>query len=718
MKILVLADSRGMFPQAHSWPNTLKSALGPDCQIFTYISGTDKWLMSICTMEEWLLDNFPDENFDLIIMQVGWHEAGACFWPKKIWEEIINTKYRELDEEFLVDKIEATESNSFTPEKIKYLYINRKQEQSVFESIQKKCKNFIFLSFHSLPVDNDLNKEYKLGKKHHYDMLRSNEVLSAYSSDTFNLPMNKSWAFNNCLPDGIHYNPNGVNHITNNLVKYIKRIGSTLTKKLLTSTNHQKLLEQAKQFGSQICSRTKQRDTVILSRSLDADLLALFWGCIIYNRIPLIVQHPSHKISSKEFDKKIEYIKKSTQPKLCVCSKECSESFSKFFDILNINRENIDDTKDLIPPSSENDFAFYQLSSGTTNTPKILRVTHKQAIENCEEYSTASDIDESSKIVSWLPAYHDMGLITSYLIPIIKNCTVDFIDTFYWLANPISFIEKISKVRATHIWMPNFAFSFLADRCPKEDLDDKLDLSCLTHAVSCSEPTHFNAINKFSKHFRQVGFDPRSVCNCYALAENVFAVSQIKNISFQKRNGLIFANCGAPMDGISVLILDEDGNDISEESKIGRVMIKSNTIVTEERSDFGYYDTGDLGYLIDGHIFITSRAKDAFVSFGNNIYPNLIEESISHPDLIPGRVACISVFDEGVNTNKVVLLAESDTEDSSALIKHILEHIKTCFDISAFVHVVPHMFIKKTSSGKISRSSTKEKFLQLASSEE
>ena len=699
MKILILADSRAMWPREFNWPLALQQAIGPDHQIHTLVSGVDKWLISIYGMEEHLLDTFPNEVFDLIIVQAGWHEGGGCYWPKDVWEGIVNTKYRKFDDSKLAKKLDH-KGKEF------YLYVDRDAEKSVFETFKKHSKKCVLLGMQSLRPGNDLDKEYNLGLRHHYDVLEANKHFSEYC-DYLDLPMDDRWVNFHCLPDRIHYNYNGAKCLAGMITKYINSSFHTISSILSSSETHKSLYQKACKVGTKIALETKINDVVLISIPESDKIAEVFLACILQKRIPLVIQHPSHKIDEKQFDIKMREIKEKANPSLCICSLEHSEKFRNtlglkvLVDISPVEGIDFGNIE-----SDASDVAFLQLSSGTTGSVKIFEVTHEKLIRNCYEYGLQTGINGESSIVSWLPLYHDMGLVACFLLPIIFNIKTHFINPFDWLLSPASLLKEIDAQKATHVWMPNFAFNYL-QRLPDEDVKD-YSLASISHLISCSEPTHFDYLTSFYRRFQKQGLKENTLFNCYALAENVFAVSQSSGLRTIESGGTVFMSCGRPIQGVSVLIMDESDNDLNERN-VGRVMIKSGTMASKQTNKYGYYDTGDLGFIESGEIFIVSRAKDSFVSFGNNIYPHLVELSLVDSEIIPGRLACFPVFENG--SNKIGIIVESNSLNLDSIKSRICQTVRNMFDCSPEVFVERPGFLIKTSSGKISRSRSGNKAL-------
>jgi fatty-acyl-CoA synthase len=708
VKILIGGDSRSIWPKTNSgeclgldWVQKFASITNNAHHINAVRAECNHWLFSIFILEEGL-KSVPDDWYDLIVIQAGWHE-GVCYWPENVFKGITLNHFKK---ECLIDGRDKPNTN----QKV-YLYSDIEGQNKVIETCKKKAKNILFIGMHTLKNDNDLDKEYQEGTKHHYDVLKMNESFSSMDIDFLNMPMDVEWVKENGYPsgDGIHYNNEGVEFIASYLKRYVERLGKTIPDLLKDSSNNKDFFTKAMKMGAKISHLTDEGDVVVLTKPSGEELFLEFIGSILYKRKPIILQYPSSKIHSDEFDKKMEHVNQQLAPSLCLADEQHKSVYQKYF-TTHSSLDNLPD--DLSMPTIEaTDIAFIQMSSGTTGAPKILYVTHREAIENCEEYGKNISLDKDSSVVSWLPLYHDMGLVAGFLLPLLSDAKFHIVDPFAWLSNPESFMELIKSHGATHVWMPNFAFNYMTNRV---GVDDKFyDLSTVKKFISCSEPTYFEDLNNFYNKFKQFGLSDDALSVCYALAENVFAVSQSEGIKEETYEGKKYISCGKIIPGVSVLIVDE-GQDVTNE-KAGMVYINSSSRPKSNRDEdlyYGYYNTGDIGFMKDGHLYIIDRQKDSFVSYGVNIYPSSVEQKISQTTMIkPGRVACFGVPNRSKGTSEVHICAEftgPDT-DRKATSTAIMKKIKDIFDVSATVHLRKEGFLIKTSSGKVNRSLTREK---------
>jgi len=735
-KILLCADSRILFPQVPGaalenftgigrpgvehgmdWSSRLHQLTGGIHEFITHRTGIEHYMLSLFDIPN-IIKPFPDKYFDLAILQIGWLE-NICYWEKGLIKELLGISFKE---ECLTNPGLNLENNC-----TEYLYYDLEGEKQIFELIRKKSKSCLGLGFHSIKTWCGLfNKRIKSPIEHHYDALRMNDRYSSYC-DYLHMPMDPWWNEHYIGPDRIHYNrfdQNASDFIAPFIARYINRMDKTINNVLKEQNNI--FYHKSLSIGKNIANITNRNDIVLLTSSNTNQLTYLFIGCILYGRIPLIIQHPSHKISNEKFEKKIKYIQSQTKAKLCISDDQYIDNYKQILSTVSVKEVNKTSNLNIKPTDPDiNDIAFLQLSSGTTNLPKILSITHKNIIAHCDEYAKFVGISDQDTICSWLPLYHDMGLIAGFLLPLLTGSKFIHIDTFEWLSNPRILLEQITQHKATHVWMPNFAFNYMAQHLQNQDLSD-IDLSSIKQFISCSELTFIEDIENFANIFMPAGLNVKSLRICYALAENIFAVSQSLGIYYTEYKGLKYLSCGQVLPGVS-LIIEKNGKDITTEGnnkyiktlpgeiireddiEIGRILIKSDYTPTGETDFFGYYDTGDYGFMNEGHLYIVGRQKDAFNSCGLNIYPEVIEHEVSkHPAIIPGRVACFGILTNG--TYDVNICAETDNADQ-LIATEIVRNLQDLYNIVCTVHLRPRYFCIKTSSGKISRSATKEKFL-------
>ena len=358
--------------------------------------------------------------------------------------------------------------------------------------------------------------------------------------------------------------------------------------------------------------------------------------------------------------------------------------------------------------SVQTDDALVQFSSGSTGLQKGVVLTHKGIIAHMNNYGDSLQLTPDDAVVSWLPLYHDMGLIACYLMPLMCGIPFYQMDPFDWLLQPDLLLKAIEEKRPTLCFLPNFAYQVLAHKGRAHDLNS------IRLWINCSEPARFRSHESFLRKFPAIR--PETLTVCYALAENTFAVSQTlpghnNSTRLYQERGVL--SCGRPINGAKVKVFSsEDGQDgeigVKSPSLFHRFLDNSRPLET------GYYLTGDLGFVDDqGEIFITGRKKDVIIVNGKNVFPQDIESAVS--DIVgvyPGRAVAFGLWDEETGSEDLIVIAErKDGEPTThlkmAIQKAVLEEVGI---VPKRVEIVEHMSLVKTSSGKLSRSRNKERY--------
>ncbi|MBU2609560.1 MAG: AMP-binding protein, partial [Chloroflexi bacterium] len=390
------------------------------------------------------------------------------------------------------------------------------------------------------------------------------------------------------------------------------------------------------------------------------------------------------------------------------------------------------------------DIALLQHSSGTTGLQKGVALSHQAILNQLDSYRLALCMRDEDVFVSWLPLYHDMGLIACFLMPILLGYPLVLLSPFDWVRAPYRLMQAVSRYRGTLSWLPNFAYNFCAQKIRDRDLEG-VNLSSWRAISNCSEPMRWESHQAFYERFRRYGLQYEALTTCYAMAENVFAITQggiheqvvideidrdslqIDRIARSLVDGkatIKMLSAGRPIRNVVVRALDAHGNDVPERH-IGEIALKSDCMLTEyfHRPDFtkkafqdGWYLTGDFGYIANGEVFITGRKKDLIIVGGKNIYPQDLEQlAMDVPHIHPGRVVTFGIFNETTGTEDVILVAEVEAQDVAER-QRIADQIRQVVTRGSavalrYVHLVGPHWIVKTSSGKTARSANRDKFL-------
>jgi fatty-acyl-CoA synthase len=393
------------------------------------------------------------------------------------------------------------------------------------------------------------------------------------------------------------------------------------------------------------------------------------------------------------------------------------------------------------------DMAFFQFTSGSTSRPKGVMVTHANLAANSEAFMIHGLGKDSSfdKGVSWLPLYHDMGLIGFVIGPLFTDIPVVFLPTASFVRSPRIWLDTIHKHRGTITYAPNFAFALVTKRIKDKDVQN-LDLSCMRITGCGAEPIQAETLREFSKKLAPAGFKPESLIPSYGMAEATLAISfarhghglhadrvETKGIQAHEARPVPaprgpgedtstqeIVSCGFPFPGHEVAILDEEGNPLPER-RIGQIVTRGPSITS------GYYNepelsaqsfkdgwllTGDLGYLADGEVYICGRLKDIIIIRGRNFYPQDIEWVVSElPGVRRGNVVAFGV--EVAGEEQLAVCAEAFQSDAAGLKEAIATAVTGQLGLTVSrVEIVPQGSLPRTSSGKPQRRRTKQMLLE------
>lgn len=380
-----------------------------------------------------------------------------------------------------------------------------------------------------------------------------------------------------------------------------------------------------------------------------------------------------------------------------------------------------------------------QHSSGTTGLQKAVILSHEVVLGHVEAYAEALHISPDDKIVSWLPLYHDMGMIAAFQTPLALGMTLVQLDPFEWVTAPVLLLHAISEERGTITWLPNFAYNLLADRVHEDELEG-VRLDTMRLFVNCSETVRHDSHRRFLERFRHLGVGPGHLSACYAMAETTFAATQTTpgqaplTIVVDRnhlQDGSVSAasegpvrecvSSGKPIRGCELTLVDESGNQLPD-GKVGEIVIRSRWMFSGYRNNEeaskaalreGHYFTGDYGFTLNGEWFVVGRKKDVIVVAGKNLYPEDIEDAVSAvPGILPGRVVAFGVNNEQTGTEEVCVAAETEsgTDAERKALRLAVVRAGMQIDITiAHVYLVSPRWLIKSSAGKLSRRANRQR---------
>lgn len=508
------------------------------------------------------------------------------------------------------------------------------------------------------------------------------------------------------------------------------------------SISYQELDRRAKTVSGYFQQNFEVDDRIILLLPNDLYFIAGVFGCMYAGVIPI----PMHPINNQQTLEKCKYIVKDAGTNYVLSTKknystvyqkhkEVAESWNWIF-IEDIMEENLSSFKRIKFP--ENKVAFLQYTSGSTSDPKGVRVTHKSLLTNIRNLQESFGIDKDDIILSWLPFFHDMGIIAVIFQAVYTGIKCVFFPPMVFIQNPMRWIRAISKYRATVSGAPNFAYSLCAERIASNK--EPLDLSCWKQAFCGAEPVKVDTFHKFRDEFKAYGFKAGAFYPGYGMAEAtllisggvrgeipriIYADSELlkQNIVASHDSGIPIISCGTSISSHEIKIVDPNSNTECAENKIGEIWFSGDSvadgywnIASDDAfrakiagNDKNFLRTGDLGFLNNGELFVTGRLKELIIVNGQNYFPKDIEE------LVEGRESrirenCTAAFEyEDGNSKKIAFIAEIrrqeiNTVNFEELVNSIRRILSEQMGLNVgFVGILSSGRLPKTTSGKIQR---------------
>lgn len=511
-------------------------------------------------------------------------------------------------------------------------------------------------------------------------------------------------------------------------------------------------------FASGLVRRGVGRgDRVLILVPHSLDLYGAFVGALLIGAIPAIGSPPSRRIERGDYERIQRALVDNVDPRCIVTADHLRDRMaiptshaSLICGVSELRQDHAPAQPFSTEAADPDAIAVLQYSSGTTGAKKGVALSHRGLLWQVDAYAQAIQLNRDDCIVSWLPLYHDMGLICCLLLPLLHRVALVAMCPFEWVQHPIAWAQAVMRHKGTLSWMPNFAFGHLTRSVRMTELVG-LDLSTLRGVVNCGEPISAASQDAFLRCFEPCGLTPDALATCYAMAENTFAIASagfgdppcidcVDRQAFDSSGAAVpvpasvpaarrFVASGRPLPQTSVRILDPDGHPLPERRQ-GEIAVRSPSLLKEyyrnpEATAAALRDgellTGDLGYLADGRLFVTGRRDDLIIVRGHNIHPQDVEEVTYDVDgVIPGRVAAFGVDDAFEGTQELVILAETNapSERFELLRMSIAQHVAAALDVvPRDIRLWPHLSLRKSTSGKISRAINRQRYLELRDAE-
>jgi fatty-acyl-CoA synthase len=488
---------------------------------------------------------------------------------------------------------------------------------------------------------------------------------------------------------------------------------------------------------------------VILILPTSFELAAAYFGVILAGGTPALEASPSNRFADlRVYAKHQGRILGNADAQFLYCDEAIAEIFT------GDARDELGESSIILPadvPQLGNaptprefrpeDVTTIQYSSGSTGTPKGILLSHQAMLNNIRDVRDGLDLKPADVSVNWIPLYHDMGLIDAFLLPLLCGCPTVLIPTMDFMSDPILWLRGVHLYRGALSWAPNFAYTLCSRRISDKQLEG-LDLSCWRIAINAAEPVLAKTIATFTERFQAYGFAPEAMTPAWGLAENVTiatahpldepplievidrdVLAREGRAEVTDKDGLSSVAIGRCLPRCEVEIRDESGTALTDRD-VGEVWLrtdslfdayKSNAELTGKMLVDGWLNTGDRGYLLDGHLFFVSRGKDLIIIGGENYAPHDIETIINR----------VSGVREGCGVAFGVMSEMRGTEDLAAVVETRVEGEDELDDLARRIraevmHVtglaVRHLKlvgpggINKTTSGKLARRATRERY--------
>jgi len=496
-------------------------------------------------------------------------------------------------------------------------------------------------------------------------------------------------------------------------------------------------------------SGVEKGDRIALIAETCPEFAALFCGVIYAGAWPVPLPLPTGFGGKEGYIDQLSVQLGSSEPKMLIYPAEISEmgaAAAQRQGCEGIDWESFAERDapecELVAPEPD-DICYLQYSSGSTRFPTGVAVTHRALLDNLAGHAISMKIGTNDRGVSWLPWYHDMGLVGCFLSLVANQVSVDYIKTEHFARRPLAWLTLISRNQGNSLsYSPTFGYDICARRISSQShVADRFDLSRWRLAGNGADMIRPDVMQNFVNAFSEAGFKASAFTPSYGLAEATLAVTvmppgegiQIELVEEERLSGTrgdlsrparyrAIVNCGKPVLGMEVEIRGEN-DAVRSDHQIGKVWCRGTSVMhsyfrdeaaTNECMVDGWLDTGDMGYMANGYLFIVGRAKDMIIINGKNHWPQDIEWAVEQlPGFNHGDVAAFSMETGGGEESPAVLVhcRVIDPEERAKLHETIRDKVSSITGMQCVVELVPPRTLPRTSSGKLSRAKAKKLYL-------
>jgi fatty-acyl-CoA synthase len=493
----------------------------------------------------------------------------------------------------------------------------------------------------------------------------------------------------------------------------------------------------------------KPEDRIALVAETGPDFAALFFGCVYAGAWPVPLPLPTSFGGKESYIDQLSVQLKSCDPKILFFPAELVETAGEAArqnGVEGLDWESFTDRialKTDLPQASTDEICYLQYSSGSTRFPHGVAVTHKALLNNLSAHSHGMELTDTDRCVSWLPWYHDMGLVGCFLSVVANQVSTDYMKTEDFARRPLAWLDIISRAEGTVIsYSPTFGYDICARRISSQThVSERFDLNHWRLAGNGADMIRPDVMQAFVDAFGEAGFKASSFLPSYGLAEATLAVSimppgegiQVELVEESELTGMpgaadrptryrAIVNCGKAAKDMTIEVRDEDGS-ILPDRRIGKVWCTGPSLMvgyfrdeesTKACMKDGWLDTGDMGYLSNGYIYIVGRAKDMIIINGKNHWPQDIEWAVEQlPGFKAGDIAAFAITTVGGEEAPAVLVQcrTSDEDERTKLREQIKDKVRSVTGMNCVVELVPPRTLPRTSSGKLSRAKARNLYL-------
>ncbi len=492
-------------------------------------------------------------------------------------------------------------------------------------------------------------------------------------------------------------------------------------------------------------------DRLALVAETGAEFAACFFGAIYAGLWPVPLPLPTSFGGREAYVDQLVVMLSSSDPQLFLYPPELAEFAGEAARQRGVPARDwdslaeVDPAATVLPRADTDDIGYLQYSSGSTRFPHGVAVTHRALLDNLRAHGIGVEVQDSDRCVSWLPWYHDMGLVGCMLSPVANQLSVDYLKTEDFARRPLAWLDLISRNPGTTLsYSPTFGYDICSRRMSSQTrAADRFDLSRWRIAGNGADMIRPDVMQAFVDSFADAGFKAASFCPSYGLAEATLAVSimppgegiRLELVEESELSGVgtpaqerprryrAIVNCGKAVEGMEIEIRDAAGALLPDRS-IGKVFCRGTSIMAGYFRDpestaaclsgDGWLDTGDMGYLSGGYIFIVGRAKDMIIINGRNHWPQDIEWAVEQlPGFKSGDIAAFAITGPSGEETPAVLVhcRVSDPGERGRLRDDIRERVRAITGITPVVELVPPRTLPRTSSGKLSRTKARNLYL-------